>query len=89
MQLSTQVRGQGKTGLDFEEAYNVSNKNASRALNLILMPRPTRWTAAPSWRKTRSRRSAAWRRRRRATRRMTERSAMEETKKNHSLVNEQ
>ena len=37
MQLSTQVRGQGKTGLDFEEAYNVSNKNASRALNLILM----------------------------------------------------
>jgi len=27
MQLSTQVRGQGKTGLDFEEAYNDAKAN--------------------------------------------------------------
>ena len=79
--LSTfpQVRGQGKTGLDFEEAYNVSafssSENYSYADHLYIEPRTLeqmRLTVEQNWRRMKSRRSVLWKKRGRRRRRRTE-----------------
>ena len=79
--LSTfpQVRGQGKTGLDFEEAYNVSasssSDNYSYADHLYIEPRTLeqmRLTVEQNWRRMKSRRSVLWERKGRRRRRRTE-----------------
>ena len=72
-----QVRGQGKTGLDFEEAYNVSafssSDNYSYADHLYIEPRTLeqmRLTVEQNWRRMKLRRLVLWRRRRRRTEEM-------------------